>query len=82
MGGLSALAGILGTPYGIYVAGAVGLVAAVGFFFAKSAFKDWKFKNDETRAGAKAGSEASTGQEKLNKNRDQVDDFFGRDRRS
>lgn len=82
MAGLSALVGILGTPYGIYVAAAVAVLGALGFFLGKSAFDDWKFKNLEKQAGAKAGTEASDNSTKVNENRDEIDDFLGRERRS
>lgn len=82
VGGVSAVAGILGTPYGVYVGGGIAILVAIAAFMAKQAFNDWKYKSDLARAGAEAGSEASSSQEKINRNRDRVDDFFGRDRRS
>lgn len=82
VGGFSALAGILGTPYGIWIAAAIGVLGLFGFFAGRGMFKDWQFKNNEKRAGSKAGSEASDGSSRVNKNRDAIDDFIGRDRRS
>ena len=79
---MSAVAGILGTPYGIYVGAALALLGLVGFFAGRGMLKDWQFKNSEKQAGSKAGSEASVGSGRVNQNRDAVDDFLGRDRRS
>lgn len=82
VGAMSALAGILGTPYGIYVAAAILALGAVGLLVAKSMFKDWQFENLKKQAGSKTGSEAASNQHDINNNRDAVDDFLGREHRS
>ena len=76
------MAGILGTPYGIYVGGALAILGIIGFFLGRGMLKNWQFSSSERQAGSKAGSEASVDSSRVNQNRDAVDDFLGRDRRS
>lgn len=80
--GLSAVAGIVATPAGPWIALGVFVIALVGFFFLRSWWKNTQFQNNKAQAGSKAGQDASDGQKKDNDNRDQVDVFLGRDSRS
>jgi hypothetical protein len=78
----TAIAGLLGTSYGIWVALGAAVVALIGFLLLRVWWKNYQFESAKTRAGEKAGQEASDDQQKLNNNRDAVDDFLGRDHRS
>ena len=82
VGVLSAISGIVGSPFGIWFTAALAVLGLIGFFIGKAAYDNWSYENDKKQAGAKAGIDAATGQAKLNENRDQVDDFLGRDHRS
>jgi hypothetical protein len=78
----SALAGILGTPYGIYVALGVAVLGGILAFFLRGMIKDYIFKKQEADAGGKVGGDASDGQKKEDDNRDDVDGWLGRDKRT
>jgi hypothetical protein len=78
----TALTGLLGTPYGIYVALGLAVVAFIAFFLLRGSIKNYLFQASKAQAGSKVGEEASQDQGKLDDNRNAVDDFLGRDRRS
>ncbi len=82
VGLLTTFASILGTPYGIWVAGGMGVLGVVAAFFARSALKDWRYESAKRQAGAKAGEEASQGQQRLDQAHNEIDEFLGRDSRS
>lgn len=82
VGLLTTFASILGTPYGIWVAGGMGILGTIAAFFARSALKDWRYESAKRQAGAKAGEEASQGQQRLDQAHNEIDEFLGRDSRS
>lgn len=82
VGGGTVLVGLLGSQYGIWIALALVIIMIIAFFYFKAMYNNWKFEQAKTKAGSKVGSEASDNQGRLNDNRDKIDDFLGREKRS
>lgn len=72
------IAAILAVSGGSWIMLGLVIVGVIGFFYFRGMIRDYQFENAKKKAGDKVGEESSEQTKKLDDNRSQGDDFFGR----
>jgi uncharacterized membrane protein len=81
-GVLTAVAAIGGSTYGIIIAAVLALIVLVIGFFVIKFFKNREFEQNKSLAAETIAKKAVEDNKQIIDNRDKVDDFLGRPKRS